>query len=187
MWRWPGRSFFALVLVLLAGVGLTWWLGSRLPVEHAASSRTYIYQPPERVWQVLTDLEALPDWRTDLVSVQLIGETAGLPRWREESRYGSFELQVIEMQAPERLVVTLRDPGEQFGGRWTYTLAPMAGGRATRLTITEQGEIYHPLMRAMSHYRLGHHGTMDASLIQLAAHFGREVEPMHLPARPADR
>jgi uncharacterized protein YndB with AHSA1/START domain len=187
MSRWIRRALFALVSVLLAGAGLLWWLGKRLPVEHVASSQADFQQPPETVWRTLTDLEQLQEWREDIHSVEILEAVNGLPRWREENKFGRFDFEVIEMRAPEHLLLRLHDPEERFGGTWTYALAPLAEGKATRLTVTEAGSVHPALMRAISHYLMGPYGTMDATLSQLGAHFGQQVEPIHLPAEAADR
>ena len=49
-----------------------------------------------------------------------------------------------------------------FGGTWTYRLEPTASG--TRLTITEDGEIYNPTFRFVARFVLGYEGTMTRYL-----------------------
>ena len=57
-------------------------------------------------------------------------------------------------------------------------------GNATRVTITEYGEVYNPIFRFMSKYIMGHNGTMDGYLTALAKKFGNDVTPVDAPPVP---
>lgn len=76
------------------------------------------------------------------------------------------EFKVVE-EAPPRRMVTRVIEGLPYGGSWTIDLAPE--GEATRVTITENGEVYNPLFRFLSRFVFGHTATMDAYLKDLAA------------------
>ena len=58
-------------------------------------------------------------------------------------------LETIEASPLSRLVLRIADPDLPFGGKWTYELQPSANG--SRVTITEDGEVYNPIFRFMSH------------------------------------
>ncbi len=57
-------------------------------------------------------------------------------------------------------VATRKIEGLPFGGTWTYELAP-AGPTATRLTITEDGEVYSPIFRLVGRFFLGYDATLE--------------------------
>jgi len=59
----------------------------------------------------------------------------------------------------------------QFGGTWTFDIVPVTEGRS-RLTLTERGEIYNPIFRALARFAFGYTATMDSCLKALA----RKVE-----------
>ncbi|MCZ6857779.1 MAG: hypothetical protein O7F70_07230, partial [Gemmatimonadetes bacterium] len=69
-----------------------------------------------------------------------------------------------------RLVMRIADDRLPFGGTWTYEIHEEAGG--SRITITEDGEIYSPFFRVMSRFFLGYHGTQESYLTALSERFG---------------
>lgn len=77
------------------------------------------------------------------------------------------QYEIVEDQPRRRLVTRIADKSLPYGGSWTIDLAPEASG--TRVTITENGEVYDPLFRFLSRYVFGHTATMDAYLKELAA------------------
>ena len=68
---------------------------------------------------------------------------------------------VVEIVPPSRLVTKIVDE-TQFGGTWTFEVTPIPSG--SRLTITERGEIYNVVFRALARYVFGYTGTMDGFL-----------------------
>ena len=150
----------ALLLALVA-------FGYALPVAHVATRDAVLPATPERIFAVLTDVEALPKWRSDLRSVELIARTPRL-QWRERGSDGTIAFEVEESDPPRRLVTRIADRTLPFGGAWTFTLQPVNGG--TKLTITENGEVYNPLFRVMSRFVFGHTATIDRYLADLQKH-----------------
>jgi len=153
-----GGSLAALiVLVLIAGYSL--------PVQHVAARSVELRAPPQRVWQTITDVESMPQWRSGLKSVDIVGQTSAGPKWREVSGDGTITFETIESAPQRRLVTTIADKSLPFGGSWTYDLEPSATG--TRLTIREDGEVYNPVFRLASRFIMGHHATIDKYLASL--------------------
>ena len=181
---WTRRLVLGLALLLGASTLAGLWLAARLPREHVASSSAHLDQAPERVWEALTDLERIPEWREGIAEIVVLSAPDELPRWRETNDWGVFELVTLEREPPRRLVVEAQDPGGQFGGTWTYLLEPEPGG--TRLTITERGHIEGRLARVISHYVIGAHRTMDIDLRSLGGYFGQAVAVEHLAPSPVD-
>ena len=68
-----------------------------------------------------------------------------------------------------RLVTRIADTGLPFGGQWTYELVP--DGEGTRLTITEDGEVYNPLFRFVSRFVMGHTATIERYLDDVEKRF----------------
>jgi hypothetical protein len=69
------------------------------------------------------------------------------------------------------LVARITDKNIPFGGSWTYDLEP--SGEGTKLTITENGEVYSPAFRFMSKYLFGHTKTIVTYLNQLEKHVAK--------------
>ncbi len=139
------------LVVIVAGVFL---VGRSLPEAHHAAVSAHFKQPVTHVWQVLTNYADYPAWRK-IKSVTLLPAENGCQRWQEVSGWGDTVTFVeVEKQPGSRLVVRIADENLPFGGQWIYQLREQEGG--THLTITEEGQVYHPIFRFMSRYVLGH-------------------------------
>ena len=156
-------------LAAALGVGV-WGVGSALPVAHTASVSADLAPPPDVVWRAITDVEAFPAWRPGVDAVERLPDRGGLPAWRERGPSGALLLEVEAWDPPRRMVARVRDPGGAFGGTWTYEVAPR--DRGTRLTLTEDGEVYHPVFRFVGRFVLGHERTMRAYVDALERHLG---------------
>lgn len=153
-------------------IALVWLIGLSLPVGHVASRTVRLKQPPEAVWQVLTDYAAQATWRSDVEKIDRLPDHDSHPVWRETLRDGmSFPLETTEAQPPARLVRKIADPKLPFGGAWTYEIAPAEGGSI--LTITENGEVYQPIFRVVSRFT-NQAASIEGFLTALARKFGEE-------------
>jgi uncharacterized protein YndB with AHSA1/START domain len=172
----------AAVAVLLLLVA--WVVGARLPVEHVASVRAEFQQPPEALWERLTDVEDLTSWREGIDEVELLSSQGEPARWREQSGFGTFVFQTVEADPPRRLEIMIAEGDPDFGGSWAYELEPQ--GEGTRVTVTERGQIYNPLIRLISRYVTGHHATMESDLRLLGRSFEEDVQPQRVEPVPID-
>jgi uncharacterized protein YndB with AHSA1/START domain len=153
------------LLALVALVALIACVGYLLPQGHVASRSARYAQPPEAVFDVIRDVGAAASWRTDLRRVELLPPVDGRVRYREESGSGSLTMEIVETTRPTRMVTRITDPDQPFGGTWTFELVPDEGG--TRLTITERGEVYNVIFRALARFVFGHTSTMEGYLAAL--------------------
>ncbi|MCB9876585.1 MAG: SRPBCC family protein [Planctomycetes bacterium] len=167
------RWYWIVLLALLALVLLVVVVGALLPVTHQAACRIRLRQPAAVVFAVLTDAAAMPKWRSELKSVELLDPVDGLPRWREVTSFGPMEIAVEELVPAQKMVTRVSVPGGAFGGTWTWRLEP--DGDGTLLTVTENGEVHNVVFRALSRFVFGHETTMRGYLRQLAAKFGEAV------------
>ncbi len=151
----------AVVCLLVAIVVVTGYL---LPVAHTASREATLEGGPEQVFDLLTNVEAYPRWRSDVRSVELVSRNSPR-RWIEHGSNGDITFETAESQPPRRLVHRIADRSLPFGGTWTYDLEPQ--GSRTHLTITERGEVFNPLFRFMSRFVFGHSATIDRFLRDL--------------------
>jgi hypothetical protein len=78
-------------LLFLAGLGLSAGaIGLLPPASRKASGSREIAAPRERVWQLITDVAAQPDWRPDVVAVEVLDATPGRERcgyWNRITRF----------------------------------------------------------------------------------------------------
>jgi uncharacterized protein YndB with AHSA1/START domain len=144
-------------------------IGFLLPRSHRASREQVFAAPPEALWSAITNVDAFPQWRTDITRVQVLPDRDGRRMWIEEGRSGKMTFVVESSDPPRRLVTRIADPKRPFGGTWTYDITPSNGG--SRLTITEDGEIYNPLFRFVARFILGYDGTIGSYLGALGKMF----------------
>ena len=164
------RWVLVVVAVLAAAGAGVFVIGSSLPQDHTASRSAVIPAPPEAVWSAITSVAEYPAWRRDLDSVSVIESPDGRLRWREIDGGDKLSYEAEKMEAPANFVARITDTGIPFGGRWTYRIVPDAAG--SRITITENGEVYNPVFRFVSRYLMGHTATLDKYLTDLSRKFG---------------
>lgn len=148
----------ALIVVLLA-------IGWMLPVSHVASRQATFSVPPETIWKAISEPDGYAAWRSDVKRVERLPDRHGRPAWVEEGSNGRIAYEVERSQPPHMLVVRIADRDLPFGGAWTFEVSPAPGGSA--VTITESGEIYNPLFRALARFVFGYESTMAVYLESL--------------------
>ena len=177
------KVIVAIVVAIVAMVGIVAFVGSRLPVSHVASRTVSIGAPTDVVFNTMTDFASSASWRTELKSITVATDTAtGRQRVTEDSKNGTMTMEVEELVPPTRFVTRIVGEGLPYGGAWAHALE--AQGNATRVTITEHGEVYNPIFRFISKYIMGHTGTIDGYLTALGRKFGNEVTPVDAPPVP---
>lgn len=165
-----------MVLGVIVGLVATVLIvGALIPKGHVASRSARFQQPPEVLWEAMTDFASHPTWRTGLERMEPLPEREGRPLWREMGRYGPITYEVVESSPPTRLVTRIADPELPFGGTWTYEIASRDG--SSTVTITEEGEIYNVIFRFMARFVFGYTATMEQYLVDLGKRFGEEVVP----------
>ena len=128
-----------IAIALAAVIGIVALVGYLLPVGHVASRSAEFAKPPGVVFALVSDLKGYASW------------------WPEND----VNVVIIENVPPVRLAT--RIVGESaFGGTWTMEIVP--NGTGSRLTITERGEVYNPIFRALAKFVFGHTSTMDSFL-----------------------
>ena len=149
------------VITIVIGVGYA------LPQRHVASRNALINALPEEVFQSLTQVRDYAQWRSALARVEVLS-TSPL-RWQEWSGGDVLTFEATDVQPPHRFVSRIADRDLPFGGTWTFALEPEGPG--TRVTITEEGEVYNPFYRFMSRFVFGHTAGMESYLQALERRF----------------
>jgi len=155
---------------LVALVAVVAIVGMALPRNHTASRTMRLKEPPEAVWKAITDYAAMPQWRSEVKKIERMPDANGHEVWKEYNSAGEMPLETIEAVAPRRLVRKI-GAGLPFGGKWTYELTP--DGTGTLLKITEDGEVYNVIFRAVGKF-MDPAASMTTFLTGLAKKFGEE-------------
>lgn len=159
--------------LVAALIGMVLVVGWMAPVAHVAVRRARFGKPPPAIFAAITDVDALPSWRRGLESVERLPERDGKTCYRELTDDGPLVFLVDESLPYHRLVTRLADPDLPFGGTWTFEIEPAKDG--SLLTITERGEIYSVVYRALALLYFGHTRNMDRYLDSLAVKFGESI------------
>lgn len=168
------KWFLMVIIGIAALTALIAIAGSLIPKGHTATRSTVIGIPPDVLWQALTDCSAFPQWRSDVKAVEILPDRDGHKVWREDGKNGKITLETIESIPPRRLVLKIADPDLPFGGTWTYLIESSATG--SRITITEDGEIYNPIFRFMGRIFFSQTATIESYLTSLGKKFGEDVQ-----------
>ncbi len=167
LWIIAGVIVAIIIVVLI--------IGAALPQGHTATRTVEFRRSPREIWEALTAIPEFTSWRHRLKSVEMLPDHEGRKRWRETGRDGAMTMEAVEALSPSRLVTRIADTNLPFGGRWIYRIEPIPSG--SRLTITEEGEVYNIFFRFMSRFIFGHTATIDEYLGDLGRKFGEPVEP----------
>jgi uncharacterized protein YndB with AHSA1/START domain len=156
------RYLLISVAVLGAIVVIVLLVGWSLPVQHRATGEATLKSSPQAVYQLITDVDRFPQWRSSVKSVERLPDRAGKTRFREVGGDGTILYEVDSAVPGQRLVTRIADKSLPFGGSWTYELIPR--GDSTTLRITEDGEVYNPIFRFVSRFVFGHTATIEKYL-----------------------
>ncbi len=159
---WWVLAAIAVVVIVVAVVG------ALLPQDHVVSRTILLAASPDRVRDLILDVQRYPSWRSGITRVVTqpppLSEGPRI-RWREFSREESLGFSMDASQ-PRRLVTRITDEALSFGGSWIFDLAPADEG--TSLTITEHGEVHNPIVRFVSRFLMGHTKSIDQYAADLA-------------------
>ncbi|MSO48439.1 MAG: hypothetical protein EXQ49_00825 [Acidobacteria bacterium] len=154
--------------VVVGLVGLVALIGWMLPVGHRATRSALIDAPLTSVFDAVRQVDQYPSWRTGVAAVQVLPDDGRGRRFREDGSNGPIVFRIELSVAPSRFLTRIDDPDQPFGGTWTYELA--AEGAGTRLTITEDGEVYNPIFRFLSRYVFSQTATTEQYLADAQKH-----------------
>jgi uncharacterized protein YndB with AHSA1/START domain len=179
MLRWAGAVMALPVLFLFVClVG-----GALLPENHVVANRAVYSAPAEDVWRILQEIGDYPNWRLDVNEVEELPDREGHRAWREKGVSGTVTYEMVRLEPPRLLEIRVADPDLPYGGTWTLELEAVGEGCA--LTLTERGEVHHPIFRFMAKVFFGHHSTIDAYQRALAEELGEENTAAHVePVQP---
>lgn len=160
-----------MLAILVAVPAIVYMAGSTLPVAHTATvSRTYD-APADRIWRTITGVRDYPEWRRNVERVDIHTKFGERMRWREfYTDNEPITFQVVQHNDERLFRVRIADTDLPFGGTWTYRISVIDDNRV--VSITEEGEIYNPLFRFVSHYITGYKATMNRYLDDLGHHVG---------------
>jgi glycerophosphoryl diester phosphodiesterase len=158
--------------------------GALSPREHTVSESALIDASREQVFTAISDVGSFVEWRSELEGVELL-TGAGHERWRERADGEQVTYEVVESEAPSRLVTRIADDELPWGGTWTYALE--AEGEQTRVTIREDGWVDNLVFRFFARFVFGYESTIEAYLADLAEYAPSVTVPAAAEEAPPPR
>lgn len=157
------------IVLIVVGVGYS------LPSDHRATGEATLRTSPQSLYQLITDVDRFPQWRSSVERIERLPDIAGKTRFREIGGDGTILYEVDSAVPNQRLVTRIADPTLPFGGSWTYELVPR--GDSTTLRITENGEVYNPIFRFVSRFVMGHTATIEKYLSDVRRYVEKTASP----------
>jgi uncharacterized protein YndB with AHSA1/START domain len=167
-----GSIIYFLVGLVLMGVGFVLSCGAVLPREHAVTRSVDLHAPPEVVWELISEPDKFPTWRSSVKSVEILSTGDEPAKWVECSGKDRLKLAVVEAKGRDTLVTKIDDDKLPYGGTWTYTLRPATGDAGSHLEITERGFVNPPPFRVLAKFVFGHATTIEGYLADLRKRLG---------------
>jgi uncharacterized protein YndB with AHSA1/START domain/limonene-1,2-epoxide hydrolase len=106
---------------------------------------TFYPHPPERVWQALTDRRALSIWMMDNDFEACLGHQFQFQSCPLPGLKVTIYCQVLEVEAPKRLVYSWKEHPSDPASRVIWTLFPVEGGTQVRLQHRSTGATSIPV------------------------------------------
>ncbi len=160
--KWVFIVLGILILIVLVII----IIGKMLPVKHIATETINLPMSRSQVWNAVRNFGDYPEWRAGIKDLQVIDDKT----WRETDKQNTvITFGIIEEVENERLVAKILDDNLPFGGTWTYEIS--GDESATSLTITENGEVYNPFFRFVSHFFMDQSGTIKGYQADLKKKF----------------
>jgi uncharacterized protein YndB with AHSA1/START domain len=147
------RILRALGLATL-GVGTGWLAGAALPGVRNRSGEVTLASSRESIWRILTDVDGMPRWRSDVSSLERLPDLEGRPAWRERGSAGDRVILLAVVEPPTRLVMRRAGQVEER----TIELAETPERTATVVRVTERTPIA-PLWRVLARLVPGDRGA----------------------------
>ncbi len=116
-----------------------------IPATTRTTVEIHFDAPIQAVWEVYTDIESQPNWRSDVATVEMSSDKR---KWTEELKTSSMKIrfQILEETPPSKLVLQTGADGN-FEGRYVAEFRQENGG--TVGTFTEEATALGVLPKLM--------------------------------------
>lgn len=136
------RIWLLLPILLVALLGFLFLVGWLLPPTREGRAEILINAPPSRVLAVIADVEAQPEWRPSVASVQRDGTG-----WIETTSRGE-RVTFVPVAMSETRIHLRYSSDAGYSGEWIAELTSEPEG--TRISVVERATIPSPVGRLLS-------------------------------------
>lgn len=148
------RIFSAVIIFLIASVGITYILGRMEPVAYKGELSEHFNERPLVIWNTLVDPKRIPQIKSDVEKVILKEDNRGLITWDEELSRGRIrKWRTISKTIPYKYVVELYESTDGLTGTWTYFLQTGKDEEGTTILVQEESETKNIFLRGINKLR----------------------------------
>ncbi|MTI30273.1 SRPBCC family protein [Xanthovirga aplysinae] len=140
--------FLKIIIALGILFGAFWLIGYYTNENYEGEHIVKLDCPKAVVWDILTDLEEIPDYRDEIDEVHFKGRNQrGLMKYEMIPEIGGYiDLEILERIPEKRLVVRMIDSSFGLSGIWTYELE--GNNDYCLVTISENSRLENTLSRS---------------------------------------
>lgn len=127
------------ILLFIAVILLIGWLS---PKTYKGRIKADIPASPDRVFDILADIESLPMRRKEIEKIEMLAPTGeGRKHWREIAKMGGFaEFETIAEKQGELIEVKMVRSSFGLSGKWKYTLEETDNGCSIHIEEESRSE-----------------------------------------------
>ena len=140
-----GLAFFGVFLLIgpaLVGFSL---FGFLVPRRYKIEEAQEFAASVDEVWAVISDFAKYPQWLS--YSAVMTKESESPEVWKQEGPIVPVTFEVVSAVSPVRLELRLRPSKILLKGERSFVIESL-GAKASKLTMTQSGEVPDPLLRA---------------------------------------
>ncbi|MEZ5308060.1 MAG: SRPBCC family protein [Pyrinomonadaceae bacterium] len=139
-------KFFLKFLVVLVAIVIVAFVSAAIviPKKKTFTQETEINASRARIWQVLNDRKAYPEWQEKLLNVEIKDEK----HWTEFTRDTEpLEFTIVQSEEPNSMTLEYK-MGDSFSGKWQGELRRVSDTK-TILRTTDTNEVNSVVMKVM--------------------------------------
>lgn len=160
------RTMIVAVISILAVIAIVAMIGLFLPKQREFVKQATLKSPPEKVFQVVTDVENQASWRNDVQKITIIDKNT----WTEVPKEGTPITFKIKRKIENQLFeIEIIDP-KSFNGYWVGTFEK--AGTGTNVVFKEVVTIENPFFRIVSSLFIDLDKTMEVYLSNVKTKLG---------------
>lgn len=154
------------VLSVLAVFAAIFMAGLLLPKQREFVKQAELRSPPEKVFQVVTDVESQASWRDDVLEIKVIDQST----WTEIPKKGAPITFKTKQKAENKLFEIEIIAPKSFKGHWLGTFEETPTG--TKVVFKEVMLIENPFFRVVSLIFVNLDKTMEIYMENLKTKLG---------------
>lgn len=160
------RTMVVAVISILAVVAIVAMIGLFLPKQREFVKQAALKSPPEKVFQVVTDVANQASWRNDVQKITIIDKNT----WTEVPKQGTPITFKIKRKIENQLFeIEIVEP-KSFNGYWVGTFEKTGAG--TNVVFKEVVTIENPFFRIVSSLFVDLDKTMEIYLSNVKTKLG---------------